>query len=283
MSVIDSHHHVWWAGKHRHQWPPKAAEAMNRDFTPDDLRAELAACGIDGTVLVQVLQLEETRECLDVAREHAFIRGVVGWLPLVDTNATAAALEELLPSGKLVGVRHLISNEDDPTWLLQPNVVASLGLVNAARIAFDAIPVNAAQMESVLELAHRLPDLRIVVNHLAQPPVPEEGWDPWAAQIARAAWHPNVSMKLSAGLALVLKWRWSTDELRRYSDHVLQCFGPDRVMAGSNWPPVLLAGSYQEVWIGIKVLIAGLSEDERADVLGGTAARVYRLPPMGTA
>jgi L-fuconolactonase len=255
---------------------------MDRDFTSDDLRPELAACGIDGTVLVQVLQLKETREFLEIARTVDFVRGVVGWVPLADPNATAAALEELLPSGRLVGIRHLISNESDPTWLLQPNVVESLGLLNAARIAFDAIPVNAAQMESVLELAHRLPELRIVVNHLAQPPVPEAGWDPWAAQIARAAWHPNVSMKLSAGLALVLKWRWSTDELRRYADHVLQCFGSDRVMAGSNWPPVLLAGSYREVWNGTKDLIASLSENERADVLGGTAERVYRLPPKGT-
>jgi L-fuconolactonase len=282
MSVIDSHHHFWWLDKHSYQWPPKAADAMTRDFTPDDLRPELAACGIDGTVLVQVLQLAETREFLDLAHSVDFVRGVVGWVPLADPNATGAALEELLPSGLLVGVRHLISNEPDPTWLLQPNVIESLGLLIAARIAFDAIPVNAAQMESVLELAHRLPELRTVINHLAQPPVPEQGWDQWAAQIARAAWHPNVSMKLSAGLALVLKWRWSTDELRRYADHVLQCFGPDRVMAGSNWPPVLLAGSYQEVWNGTKDLIAGLSASERADVLGGTAERVYRLPRKGT-
>ena len=281
MSVIDSHHHFWWLDKHTYRWPPQAGDQLNRDFTPDDLRAELKACGIDGTVLVQVLQLEETREFLDIAQREDFVRGVVGWIPLADPAAAAKALEEFIPRGRFIGVRHLISNEPDPKWLLQANVVESLGLLNAARIALDVIPITAAQLESVLEIARRLPELAIVINHLGQPPVPERGWEPWASQIARAAAHPHVSIKLSAGLALVLKWRWSTDEIRRYADHVLQCFGASRVMAANNWPVVLIGGSYRQVWGGTTDLIAGLSPGERADILGGTAERIYRLAPMG--
>lgn len=281
MSVIDSHHHFWWLGKHAYHWPPQASDRLNRDFAPEDLRTELAACGIDGTVLVQVLQLEETREFLDIQREIDFVRGVVGWIPLADPDAATKALDELAGRGKLVGIRHLISNEPDPKWLLQPSVVESLGLLSAVRLAFDVIPINAAQLESVLEIARRLPDLAIIINHLGQPPVPERGWEPWASQITRAAECPNVSIKLSAGLALVLKWRWSTDEIRRYSDHMLQCFGASRVMAASNWPVVLLGGSYQDVWRGTTDLIAGLSAAERAEILGGTAERIYRLPPIG--
>ena len=281
MSVIDSHHHFWWTGKYAYHWPPQAAERLNRDFTPDDLRVELDACGIDGTVLVQVLRLEETREFLDIQRNVDFVRGVVGWVPLSEPDSVTKALDELAGRGKLVGIRHLINNEPDPKWLLQPNVIESLGLLSAVRLVFDVIPITAAQLESVLEIAHRLPDLSIVINHLGEPPVPERGWEPWASQMARAAQCPNVTVKLSAGLALVVKWQWSTDEIRRYSDHVLQCFGSRRVMAASNWPVVLLGGSFREVWQGIKDLIAELSESEQEDILGGTAERVYRLAPAG--
>jgi L-fuconolactonase len=279
MSIIDSHHHVWWTGRHSYHWPPKAADRLNREFTPDDLQVELKACGIDGTVLVQVLRLEETREFLDIQRNVDFVRGVVGWVPLADPDAVTKAIDELAGRGKLVGIRHLINNEPDPKWLLQPKVIESLGLLSAVRLVFDVIPITAAQLESVLEIARRLPDLSIVINHLGEPPVPEKGWEPWASQMARAAECPNVTVKLSAGLALVVKWTWSTDEIRRYADHVLERFGASRVMAASNWPVVLLGGSFGEVWRGIVDLTAGLSESERADVLGGTAERVYRLAP----
>jgi L-fuconolactonase len=281
MSVIDSHHHFWWTARHVYHWPPQTGDQLNRDFTPDDLRSEIEACGIDGTVLVQVLQLDETREFLDIQRKTDFVRGVVGWIPLADPDATTKALDQLADRGKLVGIRHLISNEPDPKWLLQPKVIESLGLLSAVRLAFDAIPINAAQLESVLEIARRLPDLQIVLNHLGRPPVPDQGWEPWASQIARAAQHDNVSVKLSAGLDIVMQWRWSTDQIRRYCDHVLQCFGAKRVMAASNWPVVLRGGSYRQVWQGTKDLIAELSESEQADILGGTAERIYRLAPAG--
>lgn len=277
MSVIDSHHHVWWTARHAYHWPPLAGDRLDRDFTPEDLRVELDACGIDGTVLIQVLQLEETREFLDVARGTEFVRGVVGWVPLADPAAAARALEEFSARGKLVGIRHLISNEPDPAWLLQPGVLESLKRLAAMGLAFDAIPLNERQFDSVLAVARQIPDLRIVINHLGRPPVPEQGWEPWVSQMAQAARHENVTVKLSVGLDIVLRWRWSTEAIRRYADHVLERFGSNRVMAASNWPVVLLGGSFQDVWHGITDLLAGLSAPERAAVLGGTAERVYRL------
>ncbi|HKN11396.1 MAG TPA: amidohydrolase family protein, partial [Pseudomonadota bacterium] len=194
--MIDSHHHFWWTGRHTYTWPAPAGDRLARDFTPDDLRPELARCGIDGTVLIQVLHQVggETEESLDISRDVDFVRGVVGWLPLIDPDATAQALERLRGRGKLVGVRHLISNEPDPRWLLQETVIESLGLLAAAGMVFDAIPITAAQFESVLEVAERLPALKIVLNHLGRPPIPERGWEPWATQIARAAEHPNMAI-----------------------------------------------------------------------------------------
>jgi L-fuconolactonase len=118
-----------------------------------------------------------------------------------------------------------------------------------------------------------------VINHLGRPPVPEKGWEPWAGFITRAAQHANMAIKLSAGIALIQHWRWSTEEIRPYVEHVVASFGPDRVMAGSNWPVVLIAGSYHTVWSGIAGLLSGYSEHERALMLGANAERIYRLRP----
>ncbi len=115
------------------------------------------------------------------------------------------------------------------------------------------------------------------MNHLGRPPIPEQGWEPWATQVARAAEYRNVSMKLSIGLDIIMRWRWSTDEVRRYSDHVLDLFGPHRVMAASNWPVILLGASYAECWNGITELVSNLSADEQRAVLGATATRIYGL------
>jgi L-fucono-1,5-lactonase len=278
--MIDSHHHFWWIGRHAYTWPEQVGDRFNRDFTPSDLRPELARCGVKGTVLIQVLNQVggETEECLDLCKDVDYVRGVVGWLPLANPDATAQAIERLRAhGGKLVGVRHLISNEPDPRWLLQDGVLDSLKLLAAAGLVFDAIPINAAQFESVLEVAQRLPELKIVMNHLGRPPIPEQGWEPWATQIARAAEHRNMSIKLSIGLDIIMRWRWSTDAIKRYSDHVLDLFSPHRVMAGSNWPVILLGATYQECWDGTTALLAELAADERRAVLGDTAERIYGL------
>ena len=276
--MIDSHHHFWWTGRHSYGWPPAVGDRLARDFTPDDLRAELKRCGVDGTVLVQVLpESDETEEFLDLCGKVDFVRGVVGWLPLTDPDATSRAIERLREHGKLVGVRHLISRESDPRWLLQETVIESLNLLAAAGIVFDAIPVNAAQFESVLDAGYRLPALKMVINHLGRPPIPEQGWEPWATQIARAAQNRNMAVKLSIGMDILTRWRWSTEEIRRYSDRVLELFGPERVMAASNWPVILLGASYAEAWNGVALLATGLSEDGQRAVLGQTARRIYRL------
>jgi L-fuconolactonase len=276
--MIDSHHHFWWRNRHSYRWPPAAGDRLARDFTPDDLRPELKRCGVDGTVLIQVLHdSDETQEFLDLSGKIDFVRGVVGWLPLSDPDATSRALERLPNRGKLVGVRHLISREPDPRWLLQESVIESLKLLAAAGIVFDAIPVNAAQFESVLDAGRRVPELKMVINHLGRPPIPERGWEPWASQIACAAENANVAVKLSTGIDILTRWRWSSEEIRRYSDHVLASFNPDRVMAASNWPVILIGTSYAQAWNGLASLLSGLSEDEQRTVLGQTAQRVYGL------
>jgi L-fuconolactonase len=275
VTIIDAHHHVWKIAG-RPPLPAGFGPKLERDFTIEEFAAELRACGIDGSVLVQSLNsFEETLEYLALADRHDLIRAVVGWVPLADSAACARALDQLRGRRKFVGMRHLIAYEPDPNWVLQPEVMASLRMFAERDLVFETVPINKAQLDAVLTAAERLPELKVNLNHLGRPPVPEGGWEPWASQMARAAKNPNVSVKLSAGGDLVIHWRWSTDGIRRYSDHVLSLFGADRVMAGSNWPVVLLGGSFAEVWHGIEELVAGLTPDERAAVMGGTAEKIF--------
>jgi L-fuconolactonase len=278
MAVIDCHHHVWWLDKFPHQFPPSWGTSLNRDYTPDELKVELDAAGVDGTILVQSLdKWEETPHYLDVAEANDFIRAVIGWVPLADPPACRKRLDELKSRKKFVGMRHLIVYEKDPRWLLQPTVQESLQEFRRRKLVFEGITNTQEQMDTVLETARRMPDLNIVLKQPGPPPLPEKGCEPWASEMIGAAKHPNVSVKLSVGGDIVWRWPWSTSEIRRYSDHCLQHFGARRVMAGSNWPVVLLSGSFLQVWKGIEDLLSGLSATERADVLGGSAERIYKL------
>jgi predicted TIM-barrel fold metal-dependent hydrolase len=159
-------------------------------------------------------------------------------------------------------------------WLMQESVVESLELLAAAGLVFDAFPVNAAQFESAIDVARLLPQLKIVINHFGRTPIPKQGR---ATQIARAAEHRDVTIKFSIGLDVIMRWRWSTQGICHYSDHVLDLFGPERVMAASNWPVILLGASYEEAWRRIASLVAALSADQQRAVLGETATRIYGL------
>jgi len=152
MGVIDCHHHVWWLSKFPHQFPPSWGTSLQRDYTPEDLKPELAACGIDGTILVQSLdKYEETLHYLEVGDQHDFIRGVVGWVPLADPSACVKAMDALKARKKFVGMRHLIVYEKDPRWLLQPTVQESLQEFRKRGLAFEAITNTEEQMDRLVE------------------------------------------------------------------------------------------------------------------------------------
>ena len=278
MSVIDCHHHFWWTARRPHHFPPSFGGKLDRDFTPETLIPELRRAKIDGTILVQSLNdFEETLEYIELAHQYDIVRGVVAWVPMEDPVACAKALEELKPHRKFVGVRHLNNYEPDPNWMQLPGVTESIGLIGKQNLVFESVPINAAQMDSFLKMSERFTGMKLNLNHLGRPPIPEKGWEPWASQMAQAAKNPNVSVKLSVGCAIAGDWRWSTDEARRYVDHVLTLFGADRVMIGSNWPVALLSGCFAEVWAGLEDLVSGLSPYEFKQVMGGVAERIYGL------
>jgi L-fuconolactonase len=278
MSVvnrIDAHHHVWDLSARSHAWLDAAKMApVRRTFTLDDLAGHAAATGVTATVLVQVLpDLDETRDFLTLAAESRLVSGVVGWIDLTEPGAsdTLAAL----PEG-LVGVRHGVQSEADPAWLNRPDVRRGLAAVADAGLAYDLLTLP-HQLQAAIDTVSALPELTFVLDHLSKPPIAAGELEPWRGRILELAARPNVFCKLS-GMVTEADWdSWRTSDLRPYAETVLEAFGPERVMFGSDWPVCLLAAGYDQVVSAADELCAGLSESERAEVFAGTARRAYKL------
>jgi L-fuconolactonase len=273
---IDAHHHLWDLGRRPQPWlTGEALEPISRTFRLAELRPLLAAHGIDATVVVQSSSsAAETRELLAIAGESGgLIAGVVGWADLTDP-----ALPEVLGSlsGPLAGIRHQVQDEPDPAWLTRPEVHAGLRAVGAAGLVYDLL-VTPVQLAAAAETARALPEVRFVLDHGGKPPLAAGEWEPWAGQVAALGGLPNVACKLS-GLITEADWDgWRPQDVLPAARHLLDVFGPDRLMYGSDWPVCTLAGGYADVYALAEQAVAALDPAERAAVLGGTAARWYGL------
>ncbi|GAA0271929.1 amidohydrolase family protein [Cryptosporangium japonicum] len=278
MPVVDAHQHFWDVDALEYAWLTPEAGPIHRTFTYQELEPQLDACGVDATVLVQAEgSFADTDSMLALSDRHPRLAAVVGWVPLLDPAATADALERYGKDPRYVGVRHQVHDEPDPDWIGQPAVQESLALVAGKNLTWDQIATIPRHLEHVPSLAERHPGLRIVIDHLAKPPIAEHGWEPWASLLSRAAEHPNVYAKIS-GLDTAAAPDWTPDDLRRYVDHGLAVFGADRLMWGSDWPVSVLAGGYERAWAAIQEL---LPAEHRERVLGGTAIDFYRIPGLG--
>ncbi len=273
---VDAHHHLWDIESGAYDWPTPDDGPIYQTFTAADLAPEVAASAIDGTVLVQTVNtLADTDSMLAVAAAVRWVRGVVGWVPLEDPAAAAAALDARAGSA-LRGVRHLVHHEPDPDWLLRPPVLDGLRELGRRHLTLDVIGLFPDHLVHVPLLADRLPDVTFVIDHLANPPYRRPGWEAWREQLAAAARRPNVAAKLS-GLTTAAGAGWTSGELRPAIEAALDAFGPERLMFGSDWPVCLALSSYAEYLEAIEGLLAPLSASERAATMGGTAARIYRL------
>ncbi|WIX88575.1 amidohydrolase family protein [Amycolatopsis sp. DG1A-15b] len=277
--MIDAHHHLWDPSRREYPWMAGTAmDPIRRPYTAGDLRAVTKAAGVHATVLVQTVSSEEeTAEFLATAAAEPVIAGVVGWVDLAapDVADRLAALD-----GPLVGIRHQVEGEPDDDWLLRPEVVAGLSTVAAAGLAFDLL-VRPSQLPAAAEVALRLPQLRLVLDHAAKPPIAAGEWEPWASGVAALAAHENVVCKLS-GLVTEADWTgWEVGHLRRYVDLVLEAFGPARLLFGSDWPVCELAASYELVLDAAIALTGSLSDAERLAVFEHNARTVYRLDAGG--
>ncbi len=277
--IIDAHHHLWDPRPGQYPWMTAAFEPIRRRFGPDDLAPILTACGVDKTIVVQTYSsLEETQEFLDTARRTPFIAGVVGWVSLTDSAAaqTIAALRRLPGGEYLVGIRHQVHDEPDPKWLLQPAVQQSIAAIGETGLAFDLL-VRPRELPAALDTIAAHPSVRFVLDHIAKPPIRDAGSTDWDRLMPRLSAYPNVACKLS-GMVTEADWqRWTVAELRPYVRSVLEWFGPERVLFGSDWPVCLLAASYETVFQATRQLVHELVPERASEVMGETAARIYGL------
>jgi len=277
MPVIDAHHHFWRVAAQDQPWRDDRHGAIARDYSPADLQAELAAVGVDGTVLIQsVDEPAENDRLAGYALEAPFVHAVVGWLPLSDPAAARAELARSR-SPYLRGVRCLVGR-DPLDWLTKPDSVELFRELAEAGLSWDVVPVTAAQTAAVTELAHAVPELRIVVDHLGRPPIESGGWEPWAGQMRQLSECPQLAVKVSLGIDLLTALpQWP--EVHRYVRWAAECFGAERLMLASNWPVVLLRADYQQAWGSLRAAVERVFDDpnDLAAVLGGTAARFYRI------
>ena len=276
LYAIDAHHHYWWHGKRHHQWPAGVGNRLNQSFTPNDLILDMEAAKVNGCILMQSLNdYDETIEFLQIAAQHSHVLGVVGWLPLDNQAQTLKHLENLPNRELLIGVRHLINFEPDPKWLLRPEVIDSIYVIEDQRLVFDVVPVNEVQFDSVLAVANRFPNLLIVLDHLARPPIDKRDPVSWHKKIQMAAQLPNVSIKLSLGLDILMDWKWSIQDIQEFADKTIHLFGVDRVMAASNWPVCNLAANYSELWSGVRALIKDHQLIDQTKILSENAKKIF--------
>ncbi|MSR75123.1 MAG: amidohydrolase [Planctomycetes bacterium] len=261
-----------------HTWMTRVPgmEPLMRDFLPRDLAPLLRGSMIDGCVAVQAAStLHETRWLLDLAGANDFILGVVGWADL----CTPGFLDELatLPGRqRLKGLRHLVEDETDPQFLLRPDFVAGIAQLENAGLVYDLL-VRADQLLAALELVARFPQQAFVLDHCGKPPVRRGSLEPWASQLRALAHHQNVSCKLS-GLVTEADWlRWEERDIAPFVAVVIEAFGPQRLMLGSDWPVCTLAAPYGRVFHLLEPQLHQLSFSERVAIRGGTAARVYSI------
>jgi L-fuconolactonase len=270
---IDAHQHFWRVARGDYAWLTPAQGAIHRDFGPGDLAPILARHRIDATILVQAAPtVAETRFLLDLARETPFVAGVVGWAPLAAPDA-ADCIAQLSADAKLVGLRPMVQDEADDDWLLRPALRPAFDSMIAHDLVFDALvlPRHLSRLVRVLE---RHPSLRVVVDHGAKPRIRDGALAPWAAAMADVAAHPQVACKLS-GLVTEAKAEAGSETLRPYIETLLGLFGPSRLVWGSDWPVVELAGGYDRWHDLARDALSGLDAAARAAVFGGNAERIY--------
>jgi L-fuconolactonase len=279
VTIVDAHHHLWDPAARAYPWMtgPFAPLAVRRDV--EELRGTVAPLGVTATVVVQALaDEEETAELLRIARDSGgLVAGVVGWIDLTDSGAgeRIAALRAGPGGDRLVGIRHPVQDED-PAWLDRPDVRAGLAAVAQAGLVYDLL-LFPRHLPAAVRLARELPELPLVVDHGAKPPIAAGEWEPWSSDLGSLAACEHVHCKLS-GLVTEAPWAaWGSAGVERYAARLLDAFGAGRLLYGSDWPVCTLAASYGEVLDLARSVLTPLGDAARAAVLGGNARRLYGL------
>lgn len=276
MDFIDAHHHLWKYTEKEYPWISDHMSVLKHDFLIPELTAVTKAAGVTGTVVVQARQtVGETEWLLDLATHHSILRGVVGWVPLVNASVEKD-LARYAANPKLRGVRHVLHDEPDDAYMLRTDFNRGIGLLERRSLVYDIL-IFERHLQHTIEFVDRHPNQVFVVDHVAKPRIKEDIVTPWAERIRELAKRPNVSCKVS-GMVTEADWRtWTPEKLKPYFETVLSAFGPRRLMFGSDWPVATLATTYGRWAETVEGWLAPLSAAERERILGGTAIEIYKL------
>jgi L-fuconolactonase len=263
-------------------WHEAGLDALNHNFMPAELEPQLAVIGCERTVLVQVLNnVDETRWYLSLAQQHASIGGVVGWVDLTQpVDRLADTLAALRHRGKLCGIRHLVEFEPDDDWLLRPSVIDGLRVLATLGIPYDLL-LRPRHLLRVPALSEKLPELNLVIDHLAKPNIKQHSMEPWRTDLRSAATNPRLYCKLSGMITEADVNAWQPADLAPYVEAALQAFGTERVMYGSDWPVCTLAGTHAQTSHALREALRQVlgeldAQTERA-IFHDNAARFYHL------
>jgi L-fuconolactonase len=274
---IDAHHHLWNYSAADYGWISPEMRALRRDFLPQDLEALMHHFGIEGTVAVQARQtLQETTWLLGLAESHPVIRGVVGWVPLTEGAGVKKHLEPFAGNKKLRGVRHVIHDEADPRYILRDDFNAGVRALGDFGLRYDIL-IFERHLPAAIEFVDRHPRQVFILDHVAKPRIKDRVLAPWDRNMRELARRQNVYCKLSGMVTEADHEHWTPEILQPYIDVALGAFGPRRLMYGSDWPVMLLAGDYARWFGAVTNAIGRLSKDEQEWIMGGTAAEAYGI------
>ncbi len=275
--VIDAHQHFWELGRFNYDWlNDDPLEPIRRTYLPADLKQHLDATGVDQSIFVQTQHnVEENRWVLQFCEENEFLAGMVGWVDLASSDCESQ-LEEFRDNPHFVGIRHVTHDEPDDDFIVRDDVMNGLRVLEKYSMPFDLL-FFVKHLKHAQALGKALPNLPMVIDHLAKPEIKAGRTDNWEANFRAAAAFPNMYCKIS-GMVTEADWQnWKADDLRPYVEIALEVFGPERCMYGSDWPVCELAGTYEQVVGAARDVLGSLSETEQALVFGGTAKKFYGL------
>jgi L-fuconolactonase len=273
---IDAHQHFGRYNPDEYGWIDDSMERLRRDFLPSDLEPELERAGFGGCIAVQARQtFAEMRWLLELAKAFSFILGVIGWVDLKSKDVRSQ-LRELADNPKLLGVRHVVQGEPDDRFMLRPHFLQGVEVLEEFSLTYDIL-IYARHLPVAAEFVQRFPKQRFVLDHLAKPFIKRGEMEPWGSDLRRLAEFPNVYCKLS-GMVTEADWQaWTPEQITPYLDVAFECFGPERLMIGSDWPVSTVASSYSRTMNVVLDFLTGHADADREAILGGTAAKLWRL------
>lgn len=274
--VIDSHHHYWQYNPVEYDWIDDSMKIIRTDFLPEKLEQTIREAGIDGVISVHARQsVEETDLLIEMAHQNKFMKGVVGWLPLIQ-NDIETYLEKYSGEKILKGLRHVVQGEADPEFILRNDFNRGISLLKKYSLVYDILIVE-RQLPNTIRFVDQHPDQIFVLDHIAKPIIRKNELSPWKENIQELAKRENVSCKISGMVTEADFTNWTPEQLQPYFNVVLEAFGPDRLLFGSDWPVCLVATSYKNWADLVRETISTFSETEQAKIMGENALMIYDL------